>query len=195
MRSTLFALSFGIGLGVTAASAVPPTVHVTWAGLPGPLEDFDYFIDDTDPDFPNVELVRERLTWRIWSTDQDNPGGVGDIGVISSPHGADYGVTLEDDFGGAGARDVKGIDLDPTNDIWNYSQLNGGSISGNLIGDMFLQTSFPGSGGTALGFTIEGNVSGNIDLRRGVGFTIQGNAVGNITMVDGSGFTIGGAYG
>ncbi len=55
-----------------------------------------------------------------------NGNGIGDIGVISSPHPKNFGVKIEDDMGGPGARTVKGIILDPTN-AGNYSNITGGT--------------------------------------------------------------------
>jgi hypothetical protein len=65
-----------------------PTIHVTWADSPGPVESRDYVICDSspcDPDLPSIELITSSLTWQIWSTDPDNTGGIGDIGTITCP--------------------------------------------------------------------------------------------------------------
>lgn len=109
-------IAIGCILGIVTAPgvfAVPPTINVTWGEPDPPVEGIHYFITDTDPDFPDVELVSESLTWQIWSTDSDNPDGIGDIGTISSPHPNNFAVKIEDDLGGPGARTVKGIILDP----------------------------------------------------------------------------------
>jgi hypothetical protein len=97
-----------------SALGADPVIKVTWDETPAPLVNFDYEIDDTDPDFPNIELKSGSLTWRVWSTDTDNEDDIGDIGTISCPHADNFAVTILDDSGGVGARDVKAITLVPS---------------------------------------------------------------------------------
>ncbi|MEK6677370.1 MAG: hypothetical protein AABZ47_17175, partial [Planctomycetota bacterium] len=83
-----FAL-FGI-LYIDASFAADPVINVAWDELGDPPAlGTDYTVQTSSPasaDFPDVTLITGSLTWRIWSTDPDNPDGLGDIGVISSPH-------------------------------------------------------------------------------------------------------------
>jgi len=84
----LFALQAAVVLGAD------PTVHVAWDETPPPSLGFNYAIDTSGsatPAFPNVRLLTGSLTWRVWSKDTDNPLGVGDIGVISSPAAQNFG--------------------------------------------------------------------------------------------------------
>lgn len=99
-----------------AALGVPPTIHLAWDETPPPQSPDDYVITTTDPDFPDIELVRGSLTWRVWSTDTDNTNQLGDIGVISSPHADNFAVSILNTSasGHNGARNVKGVVLDPT---------------------------------------------------------------------------------
>jgi len=174
METKLLAGSVVLLLAIVPATATPPTIHVIWTDPGQPPElGSDYIITTTDPDFPDVDLVSESMTWQVWSTDPDNAGGVGDIGVISSLHPKNFGVKIEDDQGGPGARNVKGINLDPT-DTNKYSEITGGSITGNLDGVLFVQEDVGGTGGSADGFTISGNVDGDVTLGKGAGFTITG---------------------
>lgn len=72
-----------------------PVIHVEWDESPAPVAGVDYILSTSSPasvDFPDIELVEGSLTWRIWSTDTDYANGVGDIGVISSPHSDNFGV-------------------------------------------------------------------------------------------------------
>jgi len=107
VNSRIVAGGLGIVVGAASALAVPPTINVTWAESPPPIEGTNYQIDDTDPDSPDVTLISESETWQIWSVDTDNPDDIGDIGDITATGAFNYGLTLEDDGGGPGARDVR----------------------------------------------------------------------------------------
>jgi len=171
------------------AWADPPTIHLAWDESPQPIEDYDYFIDDTDPDFPDVELVTGSLTWRIWSTDPDNPNEIGDIGVISSPYPENFGVRIMTPQGGQGARTVRGINLDPS-DAANYSRLTGGRLD-DLSGGLVLQQSSGGTGGDIAGeVLIFGDVDGEVTVGAIAGafadayLVIYGTVSDNITVAD-----------
>ncbi len=131
----------------TAAIAVPPTINVAWDETPAPQSPDDYIITTTDPDFPDIELIKGSLTWRIWSTDTDNPNNIGDIGVITSPYADNFALTIATSQAGAGARDVKGVVLDPTNST-NHSSVNL-RITGTLAGPLSVQKSTGDDGGVA----------------------------------------------
>jgi hypothetical protein len=178
MNTRFSAWSLGCGISAATTLAVPPTIQVTWEEVPGPIEDVHYEIDDTDPDFPDVQLIEESLTWRIWSEDSDNPDGIGDIGVISSPYPENFGVKIEDDLGDPGAREVKGIDLDPQGEgsDLKFSNLTGGRMTGNLTGDLYLQRLNTGEGGDA-SFTIDGNTEGNMWLDTVLYLCVRGNVI------------------
>ncbi len=185
-------------LSATAtAVAVPPTVNVIWLEIPPPTEDFDYVIDDTDPHFPKVELISASDTWWIWSVDTDNPDDVGDIGEVSCPNPQNFGVRVVAANGlSAGARDVKGISLIPSNTA-NYSNLVKINMTGNVIGDLKVQTASGGSGGVVNDVEIAGGVTANVDIGTvgADGFTIGGDVGGNVEAdaVDaGAGLTIAG---
>lgn len=168
-------------LTASAAWAVPPEIHVAWDESPQPVEDTDYVIDDTDPDFPNVELITGSVTWRIWSVDEDNPSDIGDIGVITSPYPQNFGVKILDDSDGPGARVVKGINLDPqgSGSDGNYSRITSGETTGDLDGDLVLQQSSGGTGGEIMGtLTIGADVTGAVtvaEVAEAAVFIIQGD--------------------
>jgi len=172
-------------LGGQSAPAADPVIHAAWEepGDPTAL-DFDYVVSTlppASPEFPDVELRTGSDTWQIWSTDSDNPNGIGDIGVISSPHPENFGVKIEGPGEIAGAREIKGIILDPQGEGSDakYSNLTGGRISGNLTGDLTLQKSSGGLGGAA-SFTIDGDAEANITVPQVSSITISGDAIGVI---------------
>ena len=153
--------------------AVSPTINVTWAESPPPESPGDYAIDATDPDFPNVELKSESETWKVWSVDTDNPADIGDIGDITAVGAFNYGLTLEDNSGGPGARNIGKISLDPSLTT-KFSKIVGGTVTGNMTGDLFLQISDSDTGGT-LDFTIEGNLLADATIPEVLSFTIEGD--------------------
>jgi hypothetical protein len=138
-------------------SADPPTLNVSWDEPAPPESPTDYEIDATDPDFPNVELKTGSLTWRVWSTDPDNPDGIGDIGVISCPHPQNFAVTLRNDSDPflRGARDVKGITLVPSS-ASNQSNIKDVFISGQLTDDVTVQADSFGLGGEVTSLNVSG---------------------------------------
>ncbi len=150
----IMASSFTI-LTATNLRGADPVIHLQWDGGGTPVANFDYTIDTTvngSPEFPDVILHTGRLDWRIWSTDTDNTGGIGDIGVISSPAAQNFGVAILSDSDGAGARDVKAINLEPTSS-GNYSNISapnegwGSIISGELMDELIVQADTSGGGG------------------------------------------------
>ena len=139
--------------------AVPPTIHVEWDDGGSPVLNSDYTISTASgADYPNVALLADSLTWQIYSTDSDNPNNIGDIGIVSSPASINVKVRIQDNSNNPGARDCKGITLVPTSSS-NYSRLVGGTLTGNLEGNLTVQKSSGGTGGDVDDFTIEGNIS------------------------------------
>ncbi len=145
-------------LAVRPAHAADPVISVTWDETPAPTEDVDYEIHTTNPAFPDVELIAESLTWRIWSTDTDNPNNIGDIGAITCPHPENFGVKILDASDGPGARNVTNLELEPDGDSY-YSRIIEASITGDLGGNLSVQRSTGGTGGDLVSVTIDGQVS------------------------------------
>jgi len=187
VRSTIL-LVFSLS---TSALGVPPTIHVAWDETPAPQSPDDYVITTTtDPDAPDVELITGSLTWRIWSTDPDNPNGYGDIGVISSPHPANFAVRIisptDTDIG---ARNVKAIRLVPSSSS-NYASMPasilgpaGSIIDGQLTDEVIVQPDSTGTGGE-LSLRVFGDVTANMALHRVTGLEIAGEASGTIVIND-----------
>ena len=128
-----------IGAGTTLAE--DPIIHADWNESGSPELGTDYFVTTdppASPEFPDVRLETGSLTWRVWSTDADNPDNIGDIGVISSPHAENFGVRILDDEDGPGARTVKAIMLDPQGQgsDENFSNLVDGGIAGDPRGHL-----------------------------------------------------------
>ncbi|MBI5765073.1 MAG: hypothetical protein HZA51_16280 [Planctomycetes bacterium] len=164
-------------LVITTSNAVSwaadPQLYLDWDESPPPVEGVAYVIDDTVPAYPSVELVIGSQTWRIWSMDPDNPGGVGDIGVISCPHPENFGIKILDPNGGPGARNVLGIALQPSAGS-NYSRIINGNFSA-ILGNLSLQKSSGGTGGnvdslilgavgTETTLSIPGGVTGDVEI-------------------------------
>ena len=150
-------------LGSARVLAAYPEIHVSWA-TGTPVEGYDYDVETTgegSPDFPNVKLYTGNLTWKVWSTDTDNPDDIGDIGVISCPAAANFGVKIENgDNDGPGAREVKAINLEPTN-VANYSTLTGGEMTGDLTGNLTVVQDGSSNGGE-VNLTIGGDVGAGV---------------------------------
>ena len=165
----------GCGLLLTGASAlaVPPTINVTWAESPPPFAGVDYIITDAGTDTPDVQLVNESETWKVWSVDTDNPNNIGDIGDITAVGAFNYGLTLEDATGGPGVRNIGKISLDPSS-ATKFSKIVGGTVTGSMTGDLFLQISDGDTGGT-LDFTIEGNLLADATIPEVNSLTIKGD--------------------
>ena len=157
-------------VGCAAPSLAAPDIYVTWDNSPPPELGQDYFIDDTDPSFPSVELKTGSLTWRIWSVDGVN---VGDIGYISCPYAQNFGIKILTPTGGQGARVVLGMDLEPTSGS-NSSRIVDGIFS-TLEGLLILQKAVDGTGGNI----------GSLDVgsfNSGSALLIPGGVTGNVSI-------------
>lgn len=105
------------------ARAADPVIHVQWDYGGTPVRGTDYTVGSGA--FPYVQLKTvNHNDWRVWSTDTDNPGEIGDIGSVSlDPSGEGYFVVrLARPDGSAGARDVSSIVLNPTGNSWSNLQ-------------------------------------------------------------------------
>ena len=129
-----FVIVFSMGARVTPAA--DPVVNVAWSQPAPPVLGQNYtvsIIPPASPAFPDVTLLTGDLGWRVWSTDTDNPNGVGDIGVISSPAAANFAVAIVNSSGGTSARNVKAIRLVPTGSNY-FGNVVGPGLFGSLIG-------------------------------------------------------------
>ncbi len=184
----LTAVAIAMALGGVDGFAADPTIHLAWDEPGTPAANIDYFVKveaPASPEFPDVQLETGSLTWRIWSTDPDNPDGLGDIGVISSPAAQNFGVSVAtplDELGNAhpGARTVRAITLVPTSS-GNHSNIPNAWMLGDLLEDVVVQPDASGNGGEAE-LHIAGNVTADMTLHKVIGLTIGGEASGNITI-------------
>lgn len=158
-----------------AISHAAPTIHVAWDESIALEEDTHYEIDtevNGTPESPNVILKAGSLTWRVWSV--DSLGGPGDIGEISSPADASFGVRiLGPEIEGApspGARNIRSINLVPTDEAYHSSILEG-LISGDITESMTLQAS-AGNGGSVT-ILIDGDLSADASIPRLDGLTVN----------------------
>lgn len=178
-------VTIALQLPAMPAFAADPVIHVTWEETPAPVIDADYEIVTSSPasvDFPDVKLLSGSETWKIWSVDTDNPGDVGDIGVVSCPAAADFVVKIErPDHFTPGAREIKGINLVPTS-ASNFSSVYDSLISGDFSGDLVVQKSSGDEGGEIAGLIIEGDAAGDITADTVLQLRIDGDATGAITL-------------
>lgn len=139
-----------------------PDICVNWdeQGSPDPFDDFQ--VNFSDEAFPNIELKRGSLTWRIWSVDTSNPNNIGDIGVISSPHAQNFAVRISahSTTEVPGARTIKAINLSPTS-APNHSSVSYAWITGDLEDGLIVQRS-SGDAGGHVNLFVEGDASGDI---------------------------------
>lgn len=154
--SALFLLGTVLLQDASFTHAADPVIHVQWDQGGTPILNVHYSVKTTSPaspEFPDIELLTGHLDWRIWSTDTDNPGGVGDIGVISCPTADNFAIAVTDDSDGPGARDMKAVSLVPSSST-NYSSIrttgfHGLYITGDLTDELTVQASTSGTGGEA----------------------------------------------
>ncbi len=182
-KTAILCLCLGV-LGIFA-SAARAEVFVTWEESPPPVAPDDYEITGND-----VELKTGSMTWRIWLE------GANNLGTITCPYPANFGVKFEDDTGGPGATRVTDINLIPS-DPGNYSNITGGRIT-NLIFGLEVQQSQPaGVGGEVDNFTI-GDINGDIDIPVLRSLTCTGGLkTGDVTVsdkIDGEGFEVTGNW-
>ena len=181
-KSALCALAILAFTGHTSLFAADPEINADWDDAGSPELGTDYLVSTTSPasvDYPDVQLITGSLTWKVWSTDTDDPNDIGDIGHITSPYAQNFTVTIKDDEGGDGARDIKGINLDPASDS-NHSNLTG-SVSRDLKGDLFLQETTGGSGGT-ISFAIDGDVDGDLTIPKLAYLSISGTVASTCSI-------------
>jgi cytoskeletal protein CcmA (bactofilin family) len=167
-------------LGAAVGARANPTITVTWDCAGTPTDPYHYHVDYTNPSFPDVELKAECESWKVKSVDGDNPG---DIGEITATGAYNYGLSITDGNNGAGAREVKKIELNPQGDGSDakYSNLTGGSISGDLTGALTLKETSGGSGGD-LSLTIDGDADGNISAHEISFLSIGGDLTGDLEV-------------
>lgn len=149
-----------------------------------PIKNVHYTIEPTGTDSPpNVLLTAGHDDWRIWSVNQKQIGDIGDIGVLSSFVADDIVVKLVRPDGAPAARNVKGITLVPLEN--HSSNIAAGEITGNLGLDGLDALKLQGTAGST-NFTIDGDVSGNINIPTVESFHVNGavNAGSTITIGD-----------
>ena len=167
------------------AWAADPEIHLAWEEGVAPVPNVDYLVSTNSPaspEYPDVKLITGSLTWKIWSTDTDNPNNIGDIGVITSPYAENFAVRIEDDQAGPGARHVKGIVLDPTG-ATNHSSIAAGQITGDLEDEVFLQRYDSGEVGGTVAMEIGGDVVGTMALPWVNELTVGGSVSGSIEVL------------
>ncbi|MCH8879341.1 MAG: hypothetical protein IID34_05595 [Planctomycetes bacterium] len=168
LSSVIVALSAGQAMAQPSAAVCDdgggPTLCVRFdnvADAPSELTDFEF--DFSDANNPSVELFNGRdaggtlFEWRVWS--KDGAGAPANMGNVKAVGADDYDVKLLNDSGGAGAVNVGGINLNPS-DAANFSNLSSATITGTLSGFTWLQRSSDGVGGNVTGPLTIDTISG-----------------------------------
>ena len=119
--------------------------------------DFSYTLGVPSVNFILGDNGTTTYEWRAWAWNNSTSKTAQAIYDITGTGAEDYKVTLLQPNGTAGATNVHDIDLDPSS-ASNYSTLEGGRISGNLTGTVFLQVSTTPAGG-GLTLTVDGDVT------------------------------------
>ncbi len=161
-----------------------PLVCVNWGGPVPPEHNLDFVIDSaTDPDNPTVTFRTGNDGWVVWSQasrTNDTPANLGHIKVDPTLPSSNFSLAVAHGPS-PGAADVSSISLIDTG--WTgQSNLVGGTIAGDLGGDLILQES-GGSGGAA-SFTIGGSVTGDVTIHRLIDLGIAGDFSGTMAIND-----------
>jgi hypothetical protein len=148
-----------------------PLVCVDWDGELPPVRNVNFTIDtisdSENPNatlYPNVTFVTGNDEWNVWSQVSRSDATQANLGHIKIDPDAgsidNFGVTVAHGAS-PGAANVASIALVKTG--WTgESNLPAGRIAGDLTGDLALQGT-PGQSGAA-SFTIDGSVSGNVNI-------------------------------
>ncbi len=171
-----------------------PLVCLEWDAVDPPEPGSAFVLDfGTDANSPGVTFVTGNDGWKVWSqvsrTDP-TPANLGHIGVNPLLSTANFSLTIAHGSS-QGADNVASIALVKEN--WTgQSNLSGGSIAGDLTGDLIVRES-GGQGGVA-SFTIGGDVNGNVTIPTAESFHVNGdvssgaalaldNVVGNVSVL------------
>ena len=146
-----------------------PLVCVYWEGPVAPEAGsdfaFDFVTDPDNRDNPDVTFFTGNDGWRVWSQvswTENIPANLGDIKIDPTLPTDNFSVTIAHGASD-GAEDVASIAL--VDEGWTgESNLPGGSIAGDLLGDLVLQKS-GGQGGVA-SFTIGGDLHEDVTIPR-----------------------------
>lgn len=180
-----------------ACAGTSPRVCVKKSGAV--VEETHFTFGFTDPDNPDIELITGASDWEVWSVvsvSDSTPANIGTLSIDQTAGSGDFVVKIANGTG-FGAANVGSILLQPPTD--DYSSIAAGSkINGDLTGNLILQENSFGTGATA-NFTIEGDVTGNINVGNAAGLTIEGtygesggeDSELTVTFVSGGAFNIG----
>ena len=157
-------------------NAQGPEICVDFLDAGDPDSPDDFLVVLTDPANPDVKLFKGSLFWQVRSRvseSNDVPADIGGIKLNPSVSTADFRVKIANGSE-PGAVNVKSIDLTGLGWTGGSSIAPGSRISGSLGSTFTLQENGAGEGGSANGFTIDGDVSWDITLPHAAGLTING---------------------
>lgn len=181
-----------------------PLVCVNWDRPDPPIRDTNFTLD-TDPDSenpdatlnPNVSFVTGNDGWRVWSQVSrvdSTPASLGHIRINPLVSNSNFGVTIAQGPS-PGAANVASMRL--VKEGWTgRSNVSGGSIAGDLTGDLVVQESSE-QGGEAI-FTIGGDLLGNVTIPSTASFHVNGDVMPEAAInlgSSGSGVEVSGTFG
>lgn len=160
-------------------------VCVEWSEPgPAPVLNTDFRVDYDCTGCSDAPLVQFRAgsdSWVVYSEviSTSAPANIGELAIDPSSSTEIFEITI-DNGGSPGAANLSSAVL--TAASWTgYSSIIGGSISGNLTGNIEVVDDSGGSGGE-LRLVIEGNQSGNITADTLLRLKVQGDSSGDITI-------------
>jgi hypothetical protein len=142
-------------------------VCVEWTGS-DPVEDVDVRFDFSDATKPDVEFLTGSTSWQVYAQASPESASLRDLGDIT----IDPEIDSTEDFhllikhptnSLGGARDVESITLTDTDWTGHSLIASDSKLFGDLNGDLVLAKDSGGTGGEADGFTISGDLLGNVD--------------------------------
>jgi hypothetical protein len=133
-----------------------------------PTEDVDVSFPASDATKPDVEFLTGSTSWQVYAQASPESASLRDLGDIT----IDPEIDSTEDFhllikhptnSLGGARDVESITLTDTDWTGHSLIASDSKLFGDLNGDLVLAKDSGGTGGEADGFTISGDLLGNVD--------------------------------
>jgi len=167
-------------------SGTTKRVCVEWDKQAAPIEDQDFEVDyacQGCSDDPAVELSTGDTGWVVYS-EVISTGAAANIGALTTTDSDNYVVKIAKGAN-AGAANVGSMVLTPDGAEYSSSIDSGSRISGDLTGNMTVQKSSGGSGGS-VSFSVGGDVDGDMTIPIVSDLTIGGDltSTGSITVSD-----------
>jgi hypothetical protein len=156
-----------------------------WSQIGDPEEGVDFDADFTsDASKPDIKLLTGDLEWEIYAH-APSSGVITDIGNVTTTDADHYKVKIAKN-GGAGARNVGSLILDPNGDYYSVIA-SGSTITGDVTGDIVVVKDSGGNGGSIEGLTVgdsiaHDEITGEIIADKIISMTVNAKILNNITV-------------